>query len=112
MTEYLASSVTYSIVPPLLTAWLQKFVYSSKIIPAQHPQSPKFHRDHLVIYTLLVVAYLVYTAYTAYTGLGWTYYDVLGVSTSVTPAELRSRFKTLLLPGFPTVLIEDQKSSI
>ena len=101
MTEYLASSVTYSIVPPLLTAWLQKFVYSSKIIPAQHPQSPKFHRDHLVIYTLLVVTYLVYTAYTAYTGLGWTYYDVLGVSTSVTPAELRSRFKTLLLPGFP-----------
>jgi len=95
MTDYLTSSVTYSIVPPILTSWLQKFVYSSKIIPAQHPQSPKFRRDHLIIYILLAATYLVYTSYTAYTGLEWTYYDVLGVSTSVTPAELRSRFKTL-----------------
>ena len=100
MTQYLASSLTYSIVPPLLTSYLQKLVYSSNIIPAQHPQSPKFHRDRLIIYTLVVVAYLVYTTYTAYTGLGWTYYNVLGVSTSVTPSELRSRFKSLSVLGF------------
>src|SRR5271169_4091722 len=95
MNDYLTSSITYSIIPPLLTSYLQKFLYSSNVIPPQHPQSPQFHRDKRNIYTLLVIAYLIYTTYAAYTDLGPTYYDILGVSTTVNATELRSRFKIL-----------------
>ena len=93
--EYFTSSLSYSILPPLLTSSLQNILYNAKFLRAQHPQSPAFHRDRKVIYTLLVLVFLIYSTYTGYTGLAPTYYDILGVSTSVTSSELRSRFKIL-----------------
>jgi hypothetical protein len=108
MNDYLASSITYSVVPPLFTSYLQKILYSFNIIPPQHPQSPQFHRDKRIIYTLLVIAYLVYTTRTAYTELKPTYYGILGVSTTATATELRSRFKILYTNNCEYALTVDQ----
>jgi len=95
MSEYVTASVTYSVLPPLLTSYVQKFLYSSNLLAPQHPQSPQFHRDRKIIYTVLVIAYLLYTAYSAFAGLSSTFYDLLGVTTTVDSSELRSRFKIL-----------------
>jgi hypothetical protein len=93
--EYLTSSLSYSILPPLLTSSLQNILYTSNLIPVQSPQSPAFHRDKKIIYTLLVLGFLIYSTYTGYTGLGPSYYDVLGVPTSAPSSDLRTRFKIL-----------------
>lgn len=100
MNDYLTSSITYSVLPPLLASSIQNILYSYNLISAPPAQSPQFQRDRRNIYTILIVAYLSYTIYTAYTGLPQTYYDVLGVNTTVTPSELRSRFKVLYFLNF------------
>ena len=95
MSEYFTSTLTYSILPPLLTSTIQSTLYSNNFLTRQHPQSPQFRRDRKVIYTLLVLAYLFYTLYSAFNTLEPTLYDLLGVPTDVSSAELRSRFKQL-----------------
>jgi hypothetical protein len=108
MAEYVTASVTYSVLPPLLTTYLQKFLYSSSILPVQHPQSPQFHRDRKFIYTALVVAYLLYTTFAAFAELHPTYYDLLGVATTADATGIRSRFKILYVPHFARKLMEGQ----
>jgi DnaJ domain len=98
MNDYLASTIAYSVLPPLLTTYLHSILYSSNILAPQHPQSPQFNRDRKVIYSGLVLAYLVYTAFQACTTLPPTYYDVLGVPVNVTSSDLRSQFKILYYP--------------
>jgi hypothetical protein len=98
MAEYITASVTYSVLPPLLTTYLQKFLYSSSILPVQHPPSPQFLRDRKFIYTALVVAYLLYTTFAAFSELHPTYYDLLGVTTTAGETVIRSRFKILYAP--------------
>jgi hypothetical protein len=110
MNDYFVSSITYSILPPLIASSLQNLLYSNNILPRQHPQSHQFQRDRRLIYTILVLAFLFYTTYTAYTGLSPTYYDLLGVSTAATPSELRSQFKILYLDSPLTSLINRSKS--
>jgi hypothetical protein len=100
MAEYVTASVTYSVLPPLLTTYLQKFLYSSSVLPVRHPQSPQFHRDRKFIYTALVVAYLLYTAFAAFVELRPTYYDLLSVTTGADATEIRSRFKVLYARPF------------
>jgi hypothetical protein len=108
MAEYVTASVTYSVLPPLLTTYLQKFLYSSSILPVQHAQSPQFHRDRKFIYTALVVAYLLYTTFAAFAELHPTYYDLLGVATTADATGIRSRFKILYVPHFARKLMEGQ----
>ena len=100
MNDYLTSSITYSVLPPLLTSSIQNILYSYNLISPQPAQSQQFQRDRRNIHTILIVAYLSYTIYTAYTGLPPTYYDVLGVNTTVSSSELRSRFKVLYFLKF------------
>jgi len=93
--DYLSSLLTYSILPPLLTSTLQSALYATHILPPQPSHSPSFIRDKKALHTFLVVLFLVYSVYTAHTGLSPSYYTLLGMPTSATSADLRSRFKLL-----------------
>lgn len=95
MADYLTSSLTYSILPPLLTSTIQSTLYSNNILTPRHPQSREFNRDRKAIYSLLVAVYFIYTVYTAFTSLEPTFYDLLGVPVDVSSTDLRSRFKQL-----------------
>jgi hypothetical protein len=97
MAEYLTSSLSYSVLPPLLTSTIQSTLYSHNILTPRHPQSPQFHRDRKIVYTSLVAVYFVYTVYAALSSIEPTLYDLLGVSVDCTSVELRSRFKQLYL---------------
>ncbi|KAF8254074.1 chaperone J-domain-containing protein [Wilcoxina mikolae CBS 423.85] len=105
------SFIGWSFLPNLITTWTLKIFYRLMTRagdPLPPANSPRYLRAHKRVFITVVSLYLLYTIYESYHTLTQspTFYDLLSLPPSVSPATLKSRFRRL------TVLFHPDKAGV
>ncbi|KAA8904568.1 hypothetical protein FN846DRAFT_779565 [Sphaerosporella brunnea] len=106
MSSTVLSFLGWTFLPNWASTWIVYLWY--RIItragdPMPQPGTPRYVHAHRRVFALVVSLYLLYTIYEAYLNLIQTpnFYDLLSVPYTVTPQELKSRFRRLTVLYHP-----------
>jgi hypothetical protein len=97
--EVLLTTVFWSFIPSTLTAFIQKILYSTKLLKPWNPQTQK--RQYIIIFSLVIMTYFTVSVIKTWYELEPNFYSVLNVQTSFNSKDLKVNYRSLSLQYHP-----------